>query len=84
MIFYYDETFHDRKITMLSNGYPNIYESNDNDSFVFAILGDRKEKMDKILLEYEKIEKLTKEKLQFIVFMTIYGKTLGRSETEAL
>ena len=64
MIFYYDETFHDRKITMLSNGYPNIYESNDNDSFVFAILGDRKEKMDKILLEYEKIEKLTKEKLQ--------------------
>lgn len=27
---------------------------------------------------------VTKEKLQFIVFMTIYGKTLGRSETETL
>ncbi len=64
MIFYYDETFHNRKITMLPDGYPNIYDINDNDSFVFAILGEEKNKMGLVLREYEKIENLTKEDLK--------------------
>ena len=37
--FYFDETFHDRKITIDSDGNLNIFEEEKNDSYIGVFWG---------------------------------------------
>ena len=59
-IFYYDETFHDRRLTV-KNGILNAYSENSYDGFIFGVLGKEENKMSNFLSEFEQLEKRTKE-----------------------
>lgn len=62
MIFYYDETFHDRRLT-IKDGLLNAYLDNSNDGYVYALLGGDEERLQAFLDDYTKLEEETKEKL---------------------
>lgn len=62
MIFYYDETFHDRKITQDKNGILNGYSKNSNDSFIYALIGF--DESSNLIDKYSELESRIKEDLQ--------------------
>ena len=62
MIFYYDETFHDRKITQDKNGIMSGYSKNSNDSFIYALVGF--DEASNLIDKYSKLESRIKEDLQ--------------------
>lgn len=62
MDFFYDETFHDRKITQSKSGLLNAYTNNSNDCFIYALLGF--DNVENIKQHYKKLEDEIKESLK--------------------
>lgn len=62
MIFYYDETFHDRKITQDKNGILNGYSKNSNDSFIYTLIGF--DESSNLINKYSDLEFQIKKDLQ--------------------
>ena len=60
--FYYDETFHDRRLNT-KDGVLNAYLESSNDGFVYAILGLKNDKIQGFLNDYAELEKATKTNL---------------------
>lgn len=61
-IFYYDESFHDRRLST-KDGMLNAYLDNSHDGFLFSLLGGDGKTIQSFLEEYEKLEEVTKESL---------------------
>lgn len=62
MVFYYDETFHDKKITQNKNGFLNGYSKNSNDSFIYALVGF--DEASNLIEKYNELESRIKLSLQ--------------------
>ena len=62
MVFYYDETFHDKKITQNKNGVLNGYSKNSNDSFIYALVGF--DEASNLIEKYNELESRIKLSLQ--------------------
>lgn len=63
-IFYWDESFHTRKITE-KNKSVNIYEENENDTYISVYIGGVRNKISYLLDDYRVIESEFKKKREY-------------------
>ena len=55
--FYFDETYHDRKITVSSSGVANIFLDDKNDNYIGVFWGIQRKQNDEVFAQFRELEK---------------------------